>query len=82
MRFPGRDKEFAAGVEIGMLAVLMDLGQVSFSRWVGTENLAQARAVADKFGYRLAHGAPESEWTRITLSRGRAEPQLKLVVSV
>jgi hypothetical protein len=82
LRFPQRDQEFASGVEIGILAVLMDLGHCSIARWIASQNLAQVRALAEKFGYRLAHGAPDNEWIRITLSRGKAEPRLKLVVSV
>lgn len=81
LRFPGRDEEFAAGVEIGMLAVLMDMGQVAISRWIATENIAQARALALKLGYRMAQGADDGGWTRVTLHQGRARPRLEIVHS-
>ena len=53
VRFPGRSEEFNEGVEIGMLAVLMSSGQRGFTRWLSPANLEQARAIADRMGYRL-----------------------------
>ena len=78
LRFPGRDAGFAEGVEIGMLATLMALGQEEIRRPVALGTLAQARALARGFGYRLVEtGRGEGE-ARIRLPR-RARPALRLV---
>ena len=39
IRFPARDKVFAEGVEIGMLATLMSLGGREFGRTISKVNL-------------------------------------------
>src|SRR3954466_11222284 len=41
LRFPGRSEDFDQGVEIGMIAVLMDQGLGEFSRWIARSNLSQ-----------------------------------------
>ena len=56
LRFPGRGEEFDQGVEIGVLAVLMDMAIPNASRWIATANLEQARALAEKMDYRIAEG--------------------------
>src|SRR4051812_32632896 len=82
LRFPGRNEDFDQGVEIGMLAVLMDLGQREFCRWISIENRNQARALAEKLGYHVVEGAVEgqsdSSWIGVTFRSGRARPHLKL----
>jgi hypothetical protein len=82
LRFPGRGEEFDQGVEIGVLAVLMDMATPNVSRWIATANLEQARALAQKMDYRIAEGASEEGWTHVTLRRGPVRPQLRLVHSV
>jgi hypothetical protein len=82
LRFPGRGEEFDQGVEIGALAVLMDIATPNVSRWIATANVEQARALAQKMDYRVAEGASEAGWTYVTLHRGPARPQLRLVHSV
>jgi hypothetical protein len=82
LRFPGRNEDFDQGVEIGMLAVLMDLGERQFSRWISMQNRDQARALAQQLGYHVLEGASDSEWIEITFRSGPARPQLKLVHSV
>ena len=82
LRFPARDEEFAAGVEIGMLTVLMDLGlQAEFSRWIASSNVEQARSVAEKLGYRLVAGQSDGGWTHATFRFGKAPPKLEIVRS-
>jgi hypothetical protein len=81
LRFPGRSEDFDQGVEIGMLAVLMDLGQAEFSRWISAENRDQARALAQQLGYRMVEGASDADWIEMTFRSGPARPQLKLVHS-
>jgi len=81
LRFPGRDEEFDQGVEIGMLAALMDLGTREFTRWISSENLDQARAVAKQLGYHVVEGNAEGEWTELVFRYGQARPRLRLVHS-
>lgn len=81
LRFPGRDENFDQGVEIGMLAVLMDMGTREFTRWISSANLDQARALAKQLGYHAVEGAGGDGWTELVFRSGRARPQLKLVHS-
>jgi hypothetical protein len=81
LRFPGRNEEFDQGVEIGMLAVLMDLGTREFSRWISSENLDQARVLAKQLGYHVVEGPSDTEWTELVFRSGSARPQLRLVHS-
>jgi hypothetical protein len=81
LRFPGRSEEFDQGVEIGMLAVLMDTGAREFRRWIATANLDQARALAKQLGYHVVEGSGDGEWTELVFRFGSARPQLKLVHS-
>ncbi len=81
LRFPGRDEDFAAGVEIGMLATLMDLGHWPIERCIHTANMDQARELAEAFEYRLVEGRSEGEWTPITLAPRSVRPKLVLVSS-
>jgi len=81
LRFPGRDENFDQGVEIGMLAVLMDMGTREFRRWISSSNLEQARALAKQLGYHVVEGEGSEGWTELVFRSGSARPQLKLVHS-
>jgi hypothetical protein len=81
LRFPGRPEEFDQGVEIGMLAVLMDLGEREFRRWISAANLGQARALAKQLGYTVVEGHGDAEWVELSFRHGPARPQLRLVHS-
>jgi hypothetical protein len=81
LRFPGRSEEFDQGVEIGALAVLMDMGHREFRRWISTANLAQARALAKQLGYHVVVEASDDEWSELVFRYGTARPQLRLVHS-
>ena len=81
LRFPGRTEEFDLGVEIGVLAVLMDSGLREIERVISTANLDQARALAEKMGYRLIEGVKDDGEISVTLRFGQARPALKLVHS-
>jgi hypothetical protein len=84
LRFPGRSEEFDQGVEIGMVAVLMDQGITEFSRWISRSNLGQIEAIAKQMGYRTEQGEGNEEWVDVTFLYGLAKPkpQLRLVHSV
>lgn len=90
VRFPARSEEFDLGVEIGVIAALMEAHMREFTRRVSPANLDQARALAEKMGFRVLHAplpeAPveepaedEHEWVEVTFRHGRARPSLKLV---
>ena len=83
IRFPARDKVFAEGVEIGMLATLMSLGWKEFGRTISKVNLDQARSLGEKLGYHLAaveDDAEDSTFLRITFRDRKQRAKLKLVM--
>ncbi len=84
LRFPGRSEDFDQGVEIGMIAVLMDQGLAEFSRWIARSNLSQVQAIAKQMGYRIEEGGGDEEWVDVTFLHGtaKAKPKLRLVHSV
>ena len=80
LRFPGRNEDFDQGVEIGMLALLMDMGEREFRRWISIGNLDQARALAKQLGYYVIESSSDGvDGTRLPFRAGR--PQLRLVHS-
>lgn len=81
LQFPRRTEEFDQGVEIGMIAMLMDLGTQDFTRWISTANLELTRSLAKKMGYHLVEGPTDTGLTKVTLRVGRARPKLQLVHS-
>ncbi|MXQ12912.1 hypothetical protein [Microvirga makkahensis] len=84
LRFPGRSEDFDQGVEIGMVAVLMDQETLEFSRWISRSNLGQVEAIARQMGYRVTEGGGDEEWVELTFRHGsiKAKPNLRLVHSV
>jgi hypothetical protein len=84
LRFPGRSEDFDQGVEIGMIAVLMDQGLGEFSRCIARSNLSQVEAIARQMGYRIEEAGGDEEWVDLTFLYGTAKskPKLKLVHSV
>lgn len=81
LRFPGRDDEFAEGFEVGMIAMLMSLGQAEISRRLSEESLEQAEVLALKLGYHLAERHQLDNGVEVTFRLGRARPKLRLVHS-
>jgi hypothetical protein len=83
LRFPGRTEDFDQGVEIGMLAVLMDQGMSEFSRWISRANLGQVEAIAKQMGYHIEEAGGDAEWVDLTFRYGAAKskPKLRLVHS-
>mgnify|MGYP007051629150 CR=1 FL=1 len=81
LRFPGRCEEFDQGVEIGMLAVLMDSRLPEFSRRIGRDNLDQVRAIARQMGYYVVEDQEQEGFVELTFRHGSARPQLKVVHS-
>ncbi|ANY81598.1 hypothetical protein BB934_05450 [Microvirga ossetica] len=83
LRFPGRSEDFDQGVEIGMIAVLMDQGFPEFSRWIARATLSQVQAIAKQMGYRIEEDGGDEEWVEVTFLYGttKAKPKLRLVHS-
>ncbi len=81
LRFPGRSEDFDQGVEIGMIAVLMDQGMREFSRWISRGNLDQVQAIAKQLGYHTVESAGDGDWVELTFRHGQAKPKLRLVHS-
>jgi len=83
LRFPARSEDFDQGVEIGMVAVLMDQGTREFSRWISRGNLGQVEAIAKQMGYHIVEGNGDDEWAEVTFHYGQAKskPHLRLVHS-
>lgn len=81
LRFPGRCEEFDQGVEIGMLAVLMDSQLEQFSRRIARSNLDQVRAVAKHMGYHVVEDQEAGEFVELNFRHSSCRPQLKVVHS-
>jgi hypothetical protein len=79
IRFPGRSADFDQGVEIGMLAVLMDQSATEFRRWISSANLEQARALAERLGYRIVEGMADGDWVELSFQNRAARPRLRIV---
>ena len=81
VRFPHRDASFGEGVEIGALAALMAIGTPEITRWIGSANLEQARALAEAFGYGLFETERRQDAVAVLLAPRRRRPALRLVRS-
>ena len=81
IRFPGRGEEFAQGVEVGMVAVLMDMPLSPFTRQLSAANLDQLRTLAARMGYEVTSRPLEEGWIEATFSLRpqAARPRLQLV---
>lgn len=83
LRFPGRSEDFDQGVEIGMLAVLMDQELPEFTRWISRVYLSQAEAIAKHMGYRVIEDGGDGDWVDLTFRHNsvKSKPNLRLVHS-
>jgi hypothetical protein len=81
LRFPARGEDFDAGVEIGIVAALMEVPMREFTRRISSANLEQARALAEGMGFRVTHAASDAGWIDVTFRHGQARPSLRLVHS-
>jgi hypothetical protein len=53
--FPGRGKEFDEGVEVGIAAGLMALGQ-NFTMWLSETSIEQSEELARHMGFKIVFG--------------------------
>lgn len=79
LRFPGRDKEFNEGVEIGLLVARLARGEQAFTCLISTANVDQARAVARHFGYRVHVTAEDHGLSEVQVAVRARRPSLTLV---
>jgi hypothetical protein len=80
-RFPDRSDDFAEGVEIGILALLLSSGERGLTHRISTRVVEQAQDIAAKMGYRLTKGPGDASMTEIILRTAPARPTLTLVHS-
>jgi hypothetical protein len=78
IRFPGRGDEFDTGIEVGMLATLMALGNSSIERRVSPACLEQLKPLAKQLGYNLVFEA-EADAIAVTLLHKSLRPRLRVV---
>jgi hypothetical protein len=79
LRFPGRDDEFSEGVEIGILVALMSAAAGEFDHRISTANLDQARALAERMGFRVVVTDQDEATADIRVLSRRSRPRLTLV---
>jgi hypothetical protein len=78
LRFPERSEEFDEGVELGILAASIEFGKAD-RVWIAVSSCEQARALAEKMGYRVTEGPVDGDWVEIVLRPEGRRPRLKLV---
>lgn len=81
LRFPGRSAEFDEGVEIGLLAANLAMSRAEFTLHLSPATLDQARALAERFGYRVHTCSADDERIEVVFLTGRRRPKLTLVTS-
>jgi len=79
LRFKGRTEEFDQGVEIGIAAVLMDQGNLEFTRRFSKQNVEQVRSLAERMGYHVIEAEDEGEWVDLVFRSSAVRPKLRLV---
>jgi len=79
LRFKGRSEDFDQGVEIGIAVVLMDQGNLEFTRRVSKQNVEQVRSLADRMGYHIVDGDEDGEWVDLVFRSRAVRPKLRLV---
>ena len=79
LRFPGRDAEFALGIEVGAVSVLMAQGQTLIRRELSDAAVEQLRPIADRLNYALVATEAVSGMSRVSLSPKSRRPLLRIV---
>jgi ApbE superfamily uncharacterized protein (UPF0280 family) len=78
LRFPERSEEFDEGVELGILAASIEFGRAD-RVWIAATSCEQARALAEKMGYRVTEGPTDGDWVEIALRPEGRRPRFRLV---
>lgn len=80
VRFPQRNAEFDDGVEVGMLAALMTLGDPVITRFVSERCLEQLQTLAPRLSYRVgSEPSLEAGLCKVTLTSSAVRPKLRIV---
>jgi len=79
LRFPGQSADFSAGFEMGALAAFLSFGLRDCTRYISTDNLEQAREIAESLNYRMVLGAADDSGVTVRFLHGVARPALRLV---
>ncbi len=79
VRFPARTGDFDDGVEVGMLAAFMTLGQPTITRKISQSALEQLRPLAQRLHYRLIAEHATEDSLIVTLQNASIRPKLRLV---
>ena len=78
IRFPGRDKEFDEGVEMGIAIALMAARQ-SFTTWLSNTTIDQAQELAGKMNFHLIRLQTRASTTQVAFRVGRPRPQFRVL---
>jgi hypothetical protein len=79
LRFPGQSEDFSAGFEMGALAAFLSFGLRECTRAISTDNLDQARDIAESLHYRMIPGAQHDDGVTVRFVQGGARPALRVV---
>jgi hypothetical protein len=79
LRFPGRNADFAEGVEVGAAAVAMARGIRTFTRCVARGSIEQIREVATRLGYRVVERDADEGRVELMFMSSAVRPSLRLV---
>ncbi|MDB5545254.1 MAG: hypothetical protein JWO64_2403 [Hyphomicrobiales bacterium] len=79
LRFPGQSEDFSAGFEMGALAAFLSFGLRECTRAISTDDLDQARDIAESLHYRMIPGARHDDGVTVRFVQGGARPALRLV---
>ena len=78
VRFPHRVGEFDEGVEVGVIATLMALGEGKIRRRISRASVIQLRPLAEHFRYRITT-QPLGDSVEVTLEPTYRRPLLRIV---
>ena len=81
VRFPARSAEFDDGFGVGVLAALMSLRGLEYTRSISPGIIDQCTELAGKLGYYLAERDEAGETARVTFRSRRSRPKLRIVSS-
>lgn len=79
LRFPGRDDSFTEGVEVGLILAQMASGRREFTGRVASRTVEQARALAERMGYRVHVVRDDEDVAEVMFLTGARRPSLRLV---
>lgn len=79
LRFPGRDAEFDIGLEVGVVCVLIALGESLIQRELSSAAVEQLRPIAERYRYALVATATGEGMMSVSLLHWSRRPLLRIV---